>query len=132
MRAFFNLRAIPVAAGVLMFSYFIEWTQYLKLADYLQLGHHSLSRVLLGDYFSWTDMLCYTAGILAVMVFERTQIHWHKQDPRVPYCSITFKVIFFSVFAAMICSGLSFNFGSQCLDHVIRNHHPGGFGTVQG
>ena len=86
VRAFFNLRAIPVAAGVILFSYFIEWTQYLKLADYLQLSHHSLSRILLGDYFSWTDMLCYTAGILTVMVFERIQIQWRKQDPRVPYC----------------------------------------------
>jgi hypothetical protein len=77
VRAFLNLRVVPVAAGVLLFSYFIEWTQYLKLADHLQLGHHSLSRILLGDYFSWTDMLCYTAGFLTAVALERIQIQWH-------------------------------------------------------
>jgi hypothetical protein len=77
VRAFFNFQVIPVAIGVLLFSYFIEWTKYLKLADHLKLSHYSLSRILLGDYFSWTDILCYTAGILTVMVFERIQIQWH-------------------------------------------------------
>jgi hypothetical protein len=74
VRAWFNLRVIPVALSVLLFSYFVEWTQYLKLADDLHLRHHCLARILLGDYFSWVDMLCYTAGILTVIAFERIAV----------------------------------------------------------
>jgi hypothetical protein len=74
VRAFFNLQVIPAALVVLLFSYFVEWTQYLKLADHLQLSHHSLSRVLLGDYFTWTDILCYTAGIITVIAIEGIKI----------------------------------------------------------
>lgn len=73
VRAWINLRVIPVAIAVLLFSYFVEWTQYLKLADSLNLGHHSLARILLGDYFSWTDMLCYTFGIVTVIALERIE-----------------------------------------------------------
>jgi Protein of unknown function (DUF2809) len=70
-RAFLNLRVILVAFSVLLFSYFIEWTQYLKLANWLHLPRHSLGRILIGDYFAWTDIICYTLGILTVLIIER-------------------------------------------------------------
>jgi hypothetical protein len=60
-----------VALGTLIFSYFVEWTQYWHLADHLHLGHHSIARILLGDYFSRVDLACYTFGILAVIVIEK-------------------------------------------------------------
>jgi hypothetical protein len=71
VRACFNLRVFPVASGVLLFSYLVEWTQYLKLADHLSLAHNSLARILIGDYFSWTDMLCYTGGFIVIIFFEK-------------------------------------------------------------
>ncbi len=70
IRACYNHRAFPVALVVLLFSYLVEWTQYLKLADYFHVRHGSLAGILLGNYFSWTDMLCYTLGISVVLVLE--------------------------------------------------------------
>jgi hypothetical protein len=70
VRACIDLRVFPVALTVLLFSYFVEWTQYLQLADFLHLNHHSLLRVLIGDYFCWTDIFCYTGGILTVILLE--------------------------------------------------------------
>ena len=71
VRAFFDLPVLPVAVVVLLFSYFVEWTQFMRLADHLQLGSHSLLRVLIGDYFTWTDILCYSFGMATVIVFEK-------------------------------------------------------------
>ena len=74
VKTFLNLPPWPVAGCVLLFSYFIEWLQYINLADPLQLGPHSVARILLGDYFTWTDILTYTLGIFAVLVFEKGQL----------------------------------------------------------
>jgi hypothetical protein len=71
VRAFLRLPVLPVAGSILLFSYFVEWTQYIKLADRLHLGRHSVARVLLGDYFTWVDIGCYTLGILTILSLER-------------------------------------------------------------
>jgi hypothetical protein len=69
---FLNVSVVNAAAAVLLFSCVVEWTQYIKLADRLQLAPGSLSRVLLGDYFSWTDIGCYAMGICAVLIVEQS------------------------------------------------------------
>jgi len=70
VRAWVNLRVITVALTVLLFSWFIEWLQYLKLADHLPWGHRTTIQLLLGNYFSWTDICCYTSGIIVVLAVE--------------------------------------------------------------
>jgi hypothetical protein len=59
-----------VAAGVLVFAYVIETLQYFGLADRLGFRGPSLMRTLLGSYFTWTDILCYTLGIITVISWE--------------------------------------------------------------
>ena|SRR5712675_3116640 len=70
IRTFLRLPVLYIAGSVLLFSYFVEWTQYVKLADRLNLGRHSIARVLLGDYFTWMDIGCYTLGILIILSIE--------------------------------------------------------------
>src|ERR1700743_552841 len=60
VRSFLNSPVLPTSLGVLLFAYLIETTQYFKLADHLGLKAHSLARTLIGDYFTWTDILSYT------------------------------------------------------------------------
>lgn len=68
-RAVLNTPIVATAVGVLIFAYLIEMAQYYQLA--VKLGFTSkLSRVVLGSSFSWTDMIAYTLGIVAVLVFE--------------------------------------------------------------
>ena len=76
IRTFLNIPPRPVAGFVLLFSYFIEWLQYMKLADHLQLRPHSVSRILLGDYFTWTDILTYTLGIATMLVMEKVNLYY--------------------------------------------------------
>lgn len=72
VRSFLNAPVMLTAVSVLLFSYVVEISQYFRLADHLGLKGHSLGRILLGSYFSWTDMLVYTLGIICVTGLERT------------------------------------------------------------
>ena len=70
VRSFWDWPVINVAVGVLVFAYGVEGLQYLGLADRLGFTRPSLMRTLLGSYFTWTDIFCYTLGIVTVIVWE--------------------------------------------------------------
>ena len=70
VRSFWDLPVPVTAVSVLLFSYLVETSQYFHLADRLGFKGHSLMRVILGSYFTWTDILSYTLGILFVLVVE--------------------------------------------------------------
>ena len=72
IRSFWDLPILITAISVLLFSYLVETSQYFRLADHLGIKTDSLARVLLGSYFSWTDIISYTLGILSVLVLERS------------------------------------------------------------
>ncbi|MBC7827608.1 MAG: DUF2809 domain-containing protein, partial [Chitinophagaceae bacterium] len=69
--AFLNANAVKVAIGVLIFSYLIEFLQYLNLVGFLGLQKSRVANVVLGNYFEWIDIVAYTLGIIAVIAFER-------------------------------------------------------------
>jgi hypothetical protein len=72
VRTMLDTPILPTAVAVLLFAYFIETLQYFRLADRLGLKAHSIPRILLGDYFTWTDILSYTLGIALVVILERS------------------------------------------------------------
>jgi hypothetical protein len=71
IRSFLAVPILPTALSVLVFSYLVEVSQYFHLADRLGFREPSLARTLLGTYFTWTDMLVYTLGILTVLGVEK-------------------------------------------------------------
>jgi hypothetical protein len=71
IRTFWRLPVRTVAVGVLLFAYFVEATQYFGLADRLGFTRPSLIRTLMGYYFTWVDIGCYTLGILTVGITEK-------------------------------------------------------------
>jgi DNA integrity scanning protein DisA with diadenylate cyclase activity len=62
---------IKTAAGVLIFSYAIEISQYFHLVKLLGLQHSRVALLILGSSFSFNDLWCYTLGILLVLFIER-------------------------------------------------------------
>lgn len=70
VRSFWALPVWPTALGVLLFSYLVETSQYFNLADRLGFTGPSIMRVVLGNYFTWTDILSYTLGIIALLIVE--------------------------------------------------------------
>lgn len=70
VRSFWELPVLRLSLGILVFSYLEEAGQYFHLADKLGFTRPSLMRVLIGTYFTWTDILSYTLGIGLVLVVE--------------------------------------------------------------
>jgi hypothetical protein len=71
VRSFFQLPVLPLAVGILIFSFVVEFLQSIHLVEVLGWGKSGLARTLLGTWFSWYDLLSYSAGIAIVLVFEK-------------------------------------------------------------
>ncbi|HEV9038129.1 MAG TPA: DUF2809 domain-containing protein [Puia sp.] len=84
IRSWWDLPVVPLALGVLVFAYGEETLQYFHFADRLGFTRPSLMRTLIGTWFSWVDMGCYTIGIgmvLAAEMFFR-QRHWKLAETK--------------------------------------------------
>lgn len=71
LKSFLNTPVVSTAIGVLLFAYTVEVLQYFKLVELLGLQHSRAARIIIGSSFEWQDMLAYTAGIAAVILWEK-------------------------------------------------------------
>lgn len=71
VKSFLNTPVMQTALTVLAFCYAIEIGQYFHYVELLGLQNSKLARIVMGVGFSWMDMLCYTAGMLIVLLTER-------------------------------------------------------------
>jgi hypothetical protein len=71
VRSFLQAPVIPVALGVLAFSYLVETLQYFNVVELLGLGHSRIANIVIGNYFTWTDIVCYTLGIGFTVLLEK-------------------------------------------------------------
>ena len=71
MKSIFNIASIKAAIYVLLFAYFVEIMQGLKFVELIGLSNYKIARILIGTTFSWTDIVCYTIGILVVIIVEK-------------------------------------------------------------
>jgi hypothetical protein len=74
IRAFFRLSVWQTSIDVLLFAYFVEWTQYFRLINILGWQKSLLAKVIIGSSFSWEDILAYTLGILTVLLVENNTL----------------------------------------------------------
>ncbi len=63
-----NFRLVAIAS--LIIAYSIEISQYFHLIVHLGLQHSKPAQWILGNGFSWGDMLAYTLGIVLVWIVE--------------------------------------------------------------
>jgi hypothetical protein len=78
VKSFFDTPVLPTAVYVLFFAYAVEVSQYFHLVKWLGLQNSKTARILLGTTFSFIDLLCYTAGILLVVVTENLKASLKK------------------------------------------------------
>jgi hypothetical protein len=67
-----NLKPFTALWMTLLFSYTVEFFQYLKLIEWLGIAHLRLARAVLGTSFSWMDIAMYSLGIFSVFIWEYT------------------------------------------------------------
>jgi len=72
VRSFVQAPVVPVALGVLLFSYLIETLQYFNLVKLLGLEHSRIANIVIGNYFTWVDIIAYTLGIGFVILIEKS------------------------------------------------------------
>ena len=56
---------------VFVFAVFVEMLQYFKLAEKLGFQKGSPAYIIIGNYFSWEDILCYAIGCLSVFFVNK-------------------------------------------------------------
>lgn len=80
VRGIFNLDVVKAAISTLIFSYIVEFMQYLHIVEILGLEKNRFASVIIGNSFTWLDLLSYTLGILFVLLLERKIVLKKKNE----------------------------------------------------
>ncbi len=73
VRSFVQAPVVPVALAVLAFSYLVETLQYFNLVKLLGLEHSRIANIVIGNYFTWVDIIAYTLGIAFTIFIEKVR-----------------------------------------------------------
>ena len=73
VRSFVQAPVVPVALAVLAFSYLVETLQYFNLVKLLGLEHSRIANIVIGNYFTWVDIIAYTLGIAFTIFVEKVR-----------------------------------------------------------
>lgn len=81
LRIFYHKRRIRLAIGVLFFSFLIEFSQYVKLIEIIQLEENKLASVVLGATFDWLDLWAYTIGVIVSYFLDNILLKKFNSQP---------------------------------------------------
>ncbi|MGL6129010.1 hypothetical protein BBI01_14835 [Chryseobacterium artocarpi] len=71
IKSFFSVNNEKLILGILIFSCLLEFAQYFNIAEKLGFRKGSLMYIIIGNSFSWIDILCYAVGCLLLYLFVR-------------------------------------------------------------
>lgn len=71
VKSFFRVNNEKLIGGILIFSCFVEVAQYFKTAEKLGFREGSLMYIVIGNSFSWIDILCYATGCMLLYLFVK-------------------------------------------------------------
>lgn len=73
-----NQKLIP---GIFIFSCIVEFAQYFNIAEILGFRKGSIMYIIIGNSFSWVDVLCYAIGCLVLYLIVKKN-NLQKQEIR--------------------------------------------------
>lgn len=56
--------------GIFVFSIFVEIMQFFKIAEFLGFEKGSVGYIIIGNHFSWGDIICYAVGCILLYIFS--------------------------------------------------------------
>lgn len=71
VKSFFIFNNQKLILGILAFSCLIEFAQFFNIAEKLGFQQGSLMYIVIGNSFSWIDILCYVMGCLLLFLFVK-------------------------------------------------------------
>jgi hypothetical protein len=78
IRSFLRAGVLRAAIASLLFSYLVEFLQYINIVQKLGFQDSKIFSIVVGTSFEWIDMLAYTVGIAVVLIVERVA----ARDPK--------------------------------------------------
>jgi DNA integrity scanning protein DisA with diadenylate cyclase activity len=69
VKTFIKTNDLKLISGIFIFSCLVEFAQYFNVSDHLGFKPGSIMYIVIGNSFSWIDILCYLAGCLLVAIF---------------------------------------------------------------
>ncbi|KIC61745.1 hypothetical protein RM51_15240 [Chryseobacterium taiwanense] len=73
VKSFIKVNNQKLIVGIFIFSCFVELAQYFNIAEKLGFQPGSLMYIVIGNSFSWIDILCYGVGCLLLYLYVKTQ-----------------------------------------------------------
>lgn len=70
IKAFFDFEPVKLIIGIFVFSCSIEFLQYFHFGELLGFKDNRIVMIVLGNSFSWIDILCYFAGCAILYLIE--------------------------------------------------------------
>ena len=70
IQSFFEVDKTKTIIRVLIFSFVIEMLQYFHFAEILGFKDNRVAMIVLGNSFSWIDLLCYAIGCAMVWLID--------------------------------------------------------------
>jgi DNA integrity scanning protein DisA with diadenylate cyclase activity len=70
IKAFINFEPVKLITGIFIFSCLIEFLQYFHFGELLGFKDNRIMMIVLGNSFSWIDILCYFAGCVILYFIE--------------------------------------------------------------
>lgn len=72
IKSFFSIKNNQkLILGILIFSFLVELAQYFNIAEKSGFQPGSLMYIVIGNSFSWIDIMCYTVGCLILWIFVK-------------------------------------------------------------
>lgn len=57
--------------GIFLFACVIEFAQYFHFAELLGFQDNKIAMIVLGNSFSWVDILCYATGNFSIFIYQK-------------------------------------------------------------
>ncbi|SFI27465.1 ribosomal maturation YjgA family protein [Halpernia frigidisoli] len=67
---FFKLNKTKLVCWIFVFACLIEFLQYYHFAEILGFNNNVIAMIVLGNSFSWIDMICYAIGSLSTWLID--------------------------------------------------------------
>ncbi|WP_312824100.1 DUF2809 domain-containing protein [Epilithonimonas sp.] len=74
IKAFFEINPTKLIIGVFIFSCLIEFAQYFHFGELMGFKDNRVMMIILGNSFSWGDILFYFVGCLILFLLSKINI----------------------------------------------------------
>lgn len=70
VKSFVKVSPTKLIIGLVIFSFVIEFLQYFHFGELLGFKDNKVVMIVLGNSFSWIDLICYLAGGIILYLIE--------------------------------------------------------------